>query len=335
MPKAYGYTRYSAAKMDGDESKLVDAHKERIQRYCHYRLNEHEFAGTFVDRATSGSIPFGEREAGRQLSDQLKRGDHIVFATLDRGFRNVVDFLLTVNVWRDIKVNFHLLDLNVDSTSAAGEMVLTVLAAMAQFERRRASERAIECKVVAKGRGLKYGCLKIPGFRWHGQGMGSLLRPEPKEQPVVDRIWRLRDGGWGWARMWRKFLYEGLRTADGRDWTIERIRRTCVFKELIARRVELGIPDDLGALAIHFSKNGEPLTIPSDGNEQSSNESDNPLSGDPDWLARLGIAAPPGHSLRPSGEIRRNRNRTKGARDPGRHPIQAVDQTPGTDDQAS
>ena len=62
----------------------------------------------------------------------------VVVLKLDRAFRNAVDCLATVEKWDKSRIALHIVDLagnSIDSTTAAGKFMLTVLAGTAEMER--------------------------------------------------------------------------------------------------------------------------------------------------------------------------------------------------------
>jgi putative DNA-invertase from lambdoid prophage Rac len=74
--------------------------------------------------------------------DRLEHGDCLVVTKLDRLGRNAIDILSTVAKLEANGVRVHCMALGgVDLTSAAGKMMMTVLAAMAAFEKDLLLER--------------------------------------------------------------------------------------------------------------------------------------------------------------------------------------------------
>lgn len=114
---------------------------------------------------------FVEIESGRKadrpqlaaaLAEARKRGAAVAVAKLDRIAR---DAELVLRLSREAEANgmagFLFCDLpDVDATTAAGRMVLSVMASVAEFESRRISERTRDALAAAKERGVKLGGLR-------------------------------------------------------------------------------------------------------------------------------------------------------------------------------
>lgn len=93
----------------------------------------------------SGGVPALQRPEFSKLADRMEAGDMLVVLKLDRLGRDVQDVLSTIEEMAARSIHVRSLDLDgVDLTSAAGKLQLTVLAAVAAFERDRIKERTKE-----------------------------------------------------------------------------------------------------------------------------------------------------------------------------------------------
>ncbi|APE99919.1 MULTISPECIES: recombinase family protein [Pseudomonas] len=93
----------------------------------------------------SGGMPALHRPEFSKMADRMEAGDSLVVLKLDRLGRDVQDVLATIEVLAARNIHVKSLDLEgVDLTSAAGKLQLTVLAAVAAFERDRITERTKE-----------------------------------------------------------------------------------------------------------------------------------------------------------------------------------------------
>lgn len=106
-----------------------------------YKSKGYELAAIVRDAAESGGKPLLNRPGGVKLNLMLEKGDVVLFPKLDRGFRNTLDMLKTVALWKKLGASVRMLNIHVDTSTPIGEMILTVMAAVAQFERQRISER--------------------------------------------------------------------------------------------------------------------------------------------------------------------------------------------------
>lgn len=99
----------------------------------------------YYEEKISGRVPALERPVFRRMLDKMEHGDRLVVLKLDRLGRNAADILETVEILQEQGIKITLLDGGAgDLDSAAGRLFLTLLAAFAQFESDRISERTRE-----------------------------------------------------------------------------------------------------------------------------------------------------------------------------------------------
>jgi putative DNA-invertase from lambdoid prophage Rac len=112
------------------------------------QIHEIESAGFAVDKrrivreSISGSVAASKRPQFARLLDRLEPTDVLIVTKLDRLGRNAIDVRATVEQLAADSVRVHCLALGgVDLTSAAGKMTMSVLSAVAEFERDLLVER--------------------------------------------------------------------------------------------------------------------------------------------------------------------------------------------------
>ncbi len=97
----------------------------------------------FTDKATGSNT---ERPGFQKMQTEIaaRRVKEVVVWKLERAFRNALDCLRTVEEWERLGVSLRIMDLGgqpIDTKSAAGKFMLTVIAAVAEMERANAKER--------------------------------------------------------------------------------------------------------------------------------------------------------------------------------------------------
>lgn len=111
-----------------------------------------------VTETVSGSVPAMERKGFNKLLDKLEAGDVLVVTKLDRLGRNAMDVRATVDKLEAGGVHVHCLALGgVDLTSSSGRMTMSVIAAVAEFERDLLIERTQAGLRRAKADGKVFG----------------------------------------------------------------------------------------------------------------------------------------------------------------------------------
>ncbi|MBT2795298.1 recombinase family protein [Paraburkholderia strydomiana] len=147
MSRTFLYARVSTAEQTTD-NQLLEAKATGFTIQPRHIMTE----------TISGSVPAAERPVFGKLLDKLDEGDTLVVTKLDRLGRNTGDILATVERLATFGVHVHCLALKgVDLTSASGRLHMTVLAAVAQFERDLLIERTYAGLARAKSEGKKLG----------------------------------------------------------------------------------------------------------------------------------------------------------------------------------
>jgi len=150
-----------------------------------------------IAETVSGSTPAMEREGFARLVDRMESGDVLIVTKLDRLGRNAMDVRATIDRLAGDGVRVHCLQLGgVDLTSAAGKMVMTVISAMAEFERDLLVERTQTGLQRAKAAGKRLGrptaltdaqCAEIRAGRGQGQSLGQLARQYGVSRSAIQR----------------------------------------------------------------------------------------------------------------------------------------------------
>jgi len=194
--RVYGYVRVST-QGQADSGISLDEQQRKIEARC----TEHGWAleHVYVDAGVSGSTPLGKRPEGAKLLAVLRPGDIMIAAKMDRCFRSAFDALATIESFKRRKISLWLLDLGGDvSGNGISELIMTVLAAVAQFERSLISERIKDAKRNLR-RGNKHQGGKRP-FGWqfgaaNGHGRARELVPDEAEQTAIADIVAMREVG--------------------------------------------------------------------------------------------------------------------------------------------
>ncbi len=154
-PRIFQYMRVSTNKQV--ESGLgLDAQQAAITPFAQKISVDHNVKDgeRFVEEGVSAAkVPFINRPRGRVLNSMLKEGDHVVFAVHDRAFRDLNDFTTTKALWDSRGIKMHFANLNIDGASPVGEMVLSIMMVVAQWESKCIAERTTAARETARAGG--------------------------------------------------------------------------------------------------------------------------------------------------------------------------------------
>lgn len=94
----------------------------------------------------------------QKLLAKLRKGDEVIVTKLDRLARNTIDALSIADKLKDLGVALRFMDLDsVDINSTMGRLVYTVMASIAEMERKRIKERCDDGRAKAKAEGKHLG----------------------------------------------------------------------------------------------------------------------------------------------------------------------------------
>ncbi len=223
-PRMVGYCRVSTEEQ-AREGVSMDAQRERLAAYC--TAQGCELVAIETDNGTSGSITPGKRPGLARALACIRRGEAegLLALKLDRISRCTRDVLDLVDDsrrkgWRLVSVAEQL-----DTGSAAGRLVVTVLAALAEMEREQVGERTrfALAEVARQGRGRSrftpYGWRTAEGNAEVRKGDRGRLVRHTEEQRVLRRMLRLRDGEHGVQAIADTLNDSAVLTRAGKPWT--------------------------------------------------------------------------------------------------------------------
>ena len=117
----------------------------------------------FLD-VVSGSIPFHEREKGKELIKEIeaKQIDYVSVSSIDRLGRNLYDIISTLEFFKNSKVIIKVDNLGIESLidgkeNQAFKLIVSVMANIAEMERESILERQKEGIEIAKAKGVYKG----------------------------------------------------------------------------------------------------------------------------------------------------------------------------------
>lgn len=235
MATIYGYGRHSTDKQGLTE----EVQRRKVEHYAEQSLPEHLYGGWHYDSAVSGTTPLFERREGRNLWALAQPGDHIIWAKLDRAFRSVIDGAGTLSLLSQKGVFVHSLDLGLDTSTAIGRCICTVMLAFAELEREYASERTSEALEVKRLAGLPYNSHVPYGWKKHGMKRLSKFVPDMEERSTAFEMIVLRDSGFSYDRIVDTFWCS--RRTSGRRWNRNTVRGVIEAARVLFPKVDVGV----------------------------------------------------------------------------------------------
>lgn len=230
--RAFLYARYSPRPEGRTPCESAQAQLERCQLYA--RLKGLTVADTFPDEEVSGKkVDMADRPQGGRMIRALQKRTaprNVIIAKLDRGWRNTIDCLQTVAAWDKAGIRLHIVDFGgnaVDTSTSGGRMFLTVLAAMAEWERDTISERTREAMIRHQANGRRMSAILLVPYGWRVDhngpkihGKDDVVRParlvrDDEEQAIIRRIRALAAAGATLRAIARQLTEEGVPTRGG------------------------------------------------------------------------------------------------------------------------
>ncbi len=123
------------------------------------------------------SVDVRKRLELERAIDQLRDGDSLIVTKLDRLARSVPHLLEVLEAIQDKQASLRILDMNIDTSTPTGKLMLTVLGSVAAFEREIMLERQREGIAKAKAAG-----------KYKGRKPTAMAKADEVKQLQAERI---------------------------------------------------------------------------------------------------------------------------------------------------
>jgi DNA invertase Pin-like site-specific DNA recombinase len=224
--QAIGYVRVSTDRQ-ADQGVSLEAQEAKIGAMAVVRGGELE--EVIVDGGESAKDL--NRPGVKRLLALVDAGkvDAVIVAKLDRLTRSVKDLCGLLELFEKRKVALISVAESLDTGSAAGRLVITIMGAVSQWEREAIGERTRDALQHKRSQGRRVGNIAF-GFRLAGDG--EHLEPDAAEQGALAEIRRLRGEGLTLRGIAASLNHRALRTRRGTAWRLESVAR--VLKQIAA-----------------------------------------------------------------------------------------------------
>src|SRR5580698_5205389 len=226
--KTIGYVRVSTDRQ-AERGISLEAQAEKIR------------AMALVQSAELGEIIVESGESAKSLNRpgmakllalvDAGKVKAVIVAKLDRLTRSVKDLCELLERFERKGVALVSVAESLDTGSAAGRLVLNIMAAVSQWEREAIGERTRDAMSHKRSQGQRVGNIAF-GFRLSGDGQH--VEPDPAEQEALSEIRRLRNEGATMRGIAAALNHRAIRTRRSTPWRLESVAR--VLKQGAAAR---------------------------------------------------------------------------------------------------
>jgi site-specific DNA recombinase len=220
--KVAGYIRVSSeSQIDGTS---LAAQSKQIKAYC--QLKGFDLTVIYSDPGVSGGKPIDKRPEGSKLMANVESGAvmGVVISKLDRGFRNTIDCLQTVDKLDQLSVALHIVDLggnSIDTQTPAGRFMLTVLVSAVEMEKGLIRDRCNSGRKARRAEGKVIGGLP---FGYDLAADSKTLIKNPQEQQALQTIRDMRAAGYTLMMIADTLNKRGYTAKKGGKWDFGKVQ---------------------------------------------------------------------------------------------------------------
>jgi len=218
--RAIGYCRVSTDKQS-EKGVSLEAQTEKIRAMA--VVHGFELIEVVEDGESGKSL---NRPGMQRVLEMVRRREvgAVIIAKLDRLTRSVKDLCELLELFEHREVALISVAESLDTSSAAGRLVINIMAAVSQWEREAIGERTRDALQHKWGQGERVGNIAF-GYRLAPDG--KHVEPDTGEQAVLGEIRRLRGSGVSLRRIAAALNGRALKTRRGTVWRLEHVARIC------------------------------------------------------------------------------------------------------------
>ena len=217
--RTVAYLRVSTEKQS-DLGVSIEAQQQKVNAYA--SLYDLELVEVVIDAGASAKTL--ERPGLHKALGMLKSGDAdaLLVVKLDRLTRSVADLgRLIETYFAPGKAALLSVSEQIDTRSAAGRLILNILASVSQWERETVAERTRDAMQYKQSQGEYIGGHAPYGFKL----VDGVQIEDDLEQSVIWQAKRLRDSGLSLSAVARELDSMGIRTRAGKPFVAQQIKR--------------------------------------------------------------------------------------------------------------
>ena len=205
------------ARVSTKKEEQEDSYERQVSHYTKY-IKSHDgwrFVDVYADEGITGTRAEKRKDFQRMMDDcRLGKLDKILVKSIARFARNTVDALNAIRELKELGVSVYFENENIDTLSPGGEVLLTILAAMAEQESRTISTN-IKWAYQKK---FQNGDIQLNYKRFLGytRDENHNLIIVPEEASVVQRIFREYLYGYSYSNIAAGLTKDGILTPSNK-----------------------------------------------------------------------------------------------------------------------
>ena len=203
-------------RVSTDNEEQLNSYQSQL-KYYDEKINsksEWQFAGIYADEAITGTLDFKRTEFMRMIADSMSgKIDMILTKSISRFARNTLDTLKYVRMLREKNIAILFEEENLNTTTGAGELMLTILSAMAQQESENISSHVLLGLKMKKDRGELIGYNGCYGYNYNIETKEITINEE--EANIVRYMFERYVEGIGSSTIAKELTAKGIKTPKG------------------------------------------------------------------------------------------------------------------------
>ena len=219
--RAAVYARVSSAEQARADATSIDEQLRRGRAYAD--AHAWTVVAEYKDEGISGATPLSERPASKRLLENADRYDAVIFWSMDRFTRNAQQGLADFSYLEDdLGIRIVLVKEAIDTSTPAGRLFRSMLAAFAEFERDTFRDRSMSGRYAVAEQGRWPNGKPPQGYKWDAEKQ-TVVIDEPAAE-TIRTIYRLRAEGTTYMAITQHLAERKMLSPRGGLWAKATVR---------------------------------------------------------------------------------------------------------------